>query len=404
MQVDILIRDCHLACMTQGGAPYGAVHDGALAIRGEQLVYVGRAADLPANLQAAQTVALHGAWVTPGLIDCHTHAVFAGDRADEFEQRLSGVSYSEIARAGGGILGSVRKTRAASLDELTASAATRLRMLAADGVTTVEIKSGYGLDLDSERRMLLAGRAAAAQAGLAARSTYLALHALPPEMAREQFVRTVCEQWLPRLHSEGLVDAVDAFCEGIAFTSAECAALFAQARELGIPVKLHADQLSDGGGAACVARYGGLSADHVEYTSAAGISAMAQAGTVAVLLPAAFVMLGETTRPPVPAFRAASVPMAVATDLNPGTSPMLSLRLAAALACSVFGLTPEESLRGITVEAARALGLTDRGQLLAGQRADLAVWNITQPAELCYWMGGNLLKARMLAGQWTVAE
>lgn len=401
MQLDTLITNCSLASFTGNSQAYGTITDAALGIAGQHIAYAGPAAQLPASIRVEHRLDLGGAWVTPGLIDCHTHAVFAGNRADEFAQRLAGASYSQIAQAGGGILGTVRRTRLASVEQLTHSAARRLRMLAADGVTCVEIKSGYGLDLDSERRMLLAARAAAAQAELQLRTTFLGLHAQPPELSREAFLDAVCEHWLPTLHAEGLVDAVDAFCESIAFSAAECSRLFERARALGIPVKLHADQLSDGGGAQCVAQYGGLSADHVEYTGSTGIAAMAQAGTVAVLLPAAFVMLGETTRPPVAAFRAAGVPMAVATDLNPGTAPMLSLRLAAALACSVFGLTPEEALRGITVEAARALGLTDRGQLRPGLRADLAVWAVDDIAELCYWMGGNLCSGRMLGGRWT---
>lgn len=396
---DTLLLDCQLARFGDGGTP-DVVHDAALAITDGVVCYAGPRAALPAAASARDVHRLGGAWVTPGLIDCHTHAVFAGDRADEFAQRLGGASYTDIARAGGGILGTVRKTRAASQDELVASTTRRLQQLAADGVTTVEIKSGYGLDLDTERRMLQAARLAAQAAGMRVHTTFLGLHAVPPELDRAAYLEQVIEHWLPILHAEGLIDAVDAFCESIAYSAAECERLFARAQALGVPVKLHADQLSDGGGATLVGNWRGLSADHVEYTSAEGVAALAAGGGVAVLLPAAFVMLGETRKPPVAALRAAGVPMAVATDLNPGTAPLLSLRLAAHLACSVFGLTVEEALAGITVQAARALGNAQGGRLVAGAVADLAVWRIAGLAELCYWMGGDLLIGRMLGGVW----
>jgi len=317
--------------------------------------------------------------------------VFGGDRAGEFEQRLQDASYEQIARAGGGIVSTVRATRQADAAALLAQSLPRARALLADGVTTVEIKSGYGLELESERRMLQVARRIGRELGITVRTTFLGAHALPPEYAgrADAYVEAVCD-WLPRLHAEGLVDAVDAFCERIGFTAAQTRRVFEAARALGLPVKLHADQLSDGGGAALVAEFGGLSADHVEYSSEAGVAAMARAGTVAVLLPGAFHVLRETRLPPLQAFRAHGVPMAVATDCNPGTSPLLSLRLAMALACTHFRLTPEEALRGATVHAARALGLDDRGRLAPGLRADFVLWDIRRPAELAYWLAGPL--------------
>lgn len=401
-----LLLDCHAASFDPArGRPYGRIEDAAIAFDRTGLRWVGPRSELPAVLRTAatETHTLDGAWVTPGLIDCHTHAVFGGDRADEFALRLGGMSYADIAAAGGGILGTVAKTAAADVGTLVAATLPRLRALAADGVTTVEIKSGYGLTLAAERSMLQAARVAAQQAALEVRTTLLGLHALPLQargdaVARAAWIAEVTRQWLPALHAEGLVDAVDAFCEGIAFSTAECAQWFDAAQALGVPVKLHADQLSDGAGAALAARYGALSADHVEYTGESAVQAMAAAGTVAVLLPAAFLVLGETRKPPVAVFRRHGVPMAVASDLNPGTSPVLSLRLSAALACCQFGLTPEEALAGCTVHAARALGLSDRGILRAGLRADLAVWRVQRIEELTYWLGGQLLSARFVGG------
>jgi imidazolonepropionase len=339
--------------------------------------------------------------VTPGLIDCHTHLVFGGDRAHEFDLRLNGASYEEIARAGGGIASSVSATRAASDEQLFEQSLPRARALLADGVTTLEIKSGYGLDLDSERRMLRVARRLGRELGMSVRTSFLGLHALPPEYAdrRVDYVALVCDDMLPTLAAEGLVDAVDAFCEGIGFSREETRRLFERARQLGLPVKLHAEQLSDQDGAALVAEYGGLSADHLEHLSESGIQAMAGAGTVAVLLPGAFYALRETKLPPVAGLREHHVPMAIATDCNPGTSPLLSLRLAAGMGCTLFRLTPEEALRGVTVNAARALGLTDRGTLAVGQRADLVVWNVSRPAELCYWIGGSLARKVYVAGE-----
>ena len=382
-----------------GDAGYGLVEDGALAWRDGVIHYTGPRAGLPGEF-AGDAIDARGGCITPGLVDCHTHAVFAGDRAGEFEQRLQGADYEQIARAGGGIVSTVRHTRAASEDELLAQSLPRARALVADGVTTLEIKSGYGLDFDNERKMLRVARRVGGTLGIQVRATFLGAHALPPEFAGDPdgYIDAVVD-WLPRLHGEGLVDAVDAFCERIGFSRAQTRRVFEAARALGLPVKLHADQLSDGDGAALVAEFGGLSADHVEHTSMAGVAAMAAAGTVAVLLPGAFHVLRETRLPPLEAFRARRVPMAVATDCNPGTSPLLSLRQAMQLACTHFRLTPEEALRAATVNGARALGLDDRGALRVGMRADFVHWRVRQPAELCYWLGGSLAEAVYAGGR-----
>ena len=404
---DRLIIDCRLATMTEeGGEPYGAVEDGALLVRDGRIVWAGARADLPAH-EAVTTDRLDGRWVTPGLIDCHTHLVFGGDRSGEFEQRLGGATYEEIARSGGGIVSSVAATRAASEDELYASAIGRLAGLKATGVTTVEIKSGYGLDQDSELRMLRVARRIGREAGVRVRTSYLGLHAVPPEWKadRGRYVDLAVDEILPAAHAGGLVDAVDAYCEPIAFSTEEIGRLFDKARTLGLPVKLHADQLSDGGGAALAAKYGALSADHVEHTGEAGVRAMAEAGVVAVLLPGAWLMLRETTLPPVDLMRRHGVAMAVATDCNPGTSPLASMTAAINLACVQFRLTPEEALAGATRMAARALGLEDEiGTLAAGKAADLAVWDILRPAELAYWLGKPLLARRMVGGVWDGPE
>ena len=384
-----------------GDDGYGIVPQGALGWRDGALRFVGDASALPGEPdQLAQEVFRVEGCITPGLIDCHTHAVFAGDRAGEFEQRLRGISYEQIARDGGGIVSSVRATRQASEQELFAQSLPRARALRDDGVTTLEIKSGYGLDFDNERKMLRVARRIGQELGITVRTTFLGAHALPPEFAgrADEYIAAVC-QWLPRLHDERLVDAVDAFCERIGFTLAQTRKVFATARALGLPVKLHADQLSDGEGAALVAEFGGLSADHVEHTSETGVRAMAAAGTVAVLLPGAFHCLRETVLPPLALFRQHGVPIAVATDCNPGTSPLQSLRLAMSLACTHFRLTPEEALRGATLNAARALGLRDRGMLQVGMRADFTHWNIRQPAELAYWLGGDPLLASYSGGK-----
>ena len=387
---DRLLLDCNLVTLA-GDTGYGIVEHAALGWRDGVITFAGAMPELPGTPETlTNTVeSLHGAWITPGLVDCHTHLVFAGTRADEFRRRLHGESYEAIARAGGGILSSVRATRAASEQELFEQSAPRARGLAAEGVTTIEIKSGYGLDLASELKMLRVARRIGSELGITVHTTLLALHALPPEFAqrRTDFIRVVCDEWLPAARSEGLADAVDAFCEGIAFSPDEVRQVFERARELGLPVKLHADQLSSLGGGALAAEYAALSADHLECASEDCIAAMARAGTVAVLLPGSFYALRETRVPPVDAMRQHGVAMAVATDLNPGTSPLRSLRLAVSMACTLFRLTPEEALRGATVNAARALGLSDRGRLATGQRADLVAWNIREPAELAYWIG-----------------
>lgn len=399
---DRLLLNATLATFADD-TPYGLIEQAAIAMQHGRIAWLGRMNDLPdaPQLLADEVEPLDGALVTPGLIDCHTHLVFGGDRADEFDLRLNGASYKEIARAGGGIVSTVKATRDASEDMLYTLALPRAQTLLADGVTTLEIKSGYGLQLDAERRMLRAARRLGRELGISVRTSFLGLHALPAEYRdrRADYVALVCDEMLPTLAAEGLVDAVDAFCENIGFTQAETRRLFERAHELGLPVKLHAEQLSDQDGAALVAEYGGLSADHLEHLSESGGRAMAAAGTVAVLLPGAFYALRETKLPPIGLLRELRVPMAVATDCNPGTSPLLSLRLAAGMACTLFRLTPEEALRGVTVHAARALGLNDRGTLAIGQRADLVIWNARRPAELCYWIGGNLARRIYVAGE-----
>lgn len=401
---DSLWIDGHVATLVEGHEPYGAIRDGAVAVHEGSIAWVGPRGALPdAPQRCAGTVhSLHGGWLTPGLIDCHTHLVFAGHRIAEFEARRSGASYEDIARRGGGILATVAATRAASEESLVASARSRLLALVAEGVTAVEIKSGYGLDLDTERRMLRAARELGRQLGIAVRTTYLGAHAVPAEFAGRSnaYIDFICEVAMPALATERLIDAVDAYCEGIAFGRAEVERVFRRARELGLPVKLHADQLSDCNGAALAAHHGALSADHLEYASEAGIMAMAAAGTAAVLLPGAYLTLGATRPPPVAQLRRHGVPMAIATDCNPGTSPMISLLLAMNLACHQFGLTPEECLTGVTRSAACALNMgTDRGTIEAGKRADLVAWNIEAPAELCYWMGHRSPEAIVVGGE-----
>lgn len=398
---DGILLNCTLATMSEG-LGYGLVEDGALGWQDGRLVYAGARDDLPAAAAdlAMQVIDGQGDCVTPALVDCHSHLVFAGNRAAEFERRLHGASYEDIAREGGGILSTVRQVRSASEVELLDQSLPRAEALVADGVASLEIKSGYGLDLENERKMLRVAREIGSRLGITVRTTYLAAHSLPPEFSgrADDYIDAAC-RWMAQLHREGLVDAVDAFCEGIAFSPAQTRRVFEAARSLGLPVKLHADQLSNLEGATLVAEFGGLSADHLEYASAEAISAMAAAGTVAVLLPGAFHVLRETRQPPIQALRDARVPMAVASDLNPGTSPLQSLRLAMSLACTHFKLTPEEALRGATVNAAKALGLLDRGKLEAGLRADFARWRISHPAELSYWLGGNLLRQLVVAGK-----
>ena len=400
MKADRLLIDCHAATMAENDIPYGAIEDAAVVVADGRIAWVGPRADLP-SVQAETTERLDGRWITPGLIDCHTHLVFGGDRSGEFEQRLRGATYEEIARSGGGIVASVHATRAASEDELYLSAMARLEGLKATGVTRVEIKSGYGLDSESELKMLRVARRIGREGGVRVSTTYLGLHAVPPEHRadRTAYVDMAIDEILPAAHAEGLVDAVDAYCEPIAFSREEVSRLFDRAQTLGLPVKLHADQLSNGGGAELAARYRALSADHIEYATEAGIAAMAKAGVVAVLLPGAFLMLRETQAPPVALLRAQGVRMAVATDCNPGTSPLASMTDALNLACVQFRLTPEEALAGATREAARALGLQGQAGLLqAGRAADLAAWDISRPAELSYWLGKPMLHARWIEG------
>ncbi|WP_298192255.1 imidazolonepropionase [Metallibacterium sp.] len=396
-----LILHARMATLA-GDDGYGLIEDGAIAWREGRIAWLGSTAKLPRAFDALRATALdaHGALLTPGLIDAHTHLVFAGERAHEFEQRLESIGYEAIARAGGGILATVRATRAADEASLLTASLPRALALLADGVTTLEIKSGYALDSEGEASMLRVARRIGSELGIDVRTTLLGLHALPPEFSdqRADYVREVCTQWLPRLHAEGLVDAVDAFCEGIGFSATETRQMFGAARALGLPVKLHADQLSNLHGAALAAEFGALSADHLECTDARGVAALAAAGTVAMLLPGSFYALRETRLPPIAALRAARVPMAVATDLNPGTSPLRSLRVAMNMACTLFGLTPLEALRGVTVHAARALALTGRGRLATGLRADLVLWDAATPAELSYWIGGTLTRMVIAGG------
>ncbi|GAB3372620.1 imidazolonepropionase [Azotobacter armeniacus] len=389
---------CHAATMK--GGRYSVIEDAAILVRGERIAWIGpRDALQPGDCEA---VDLGGAWVTPGLIDCHTHLVFAGERSAEFELRLEGASYAEIAAHGGGIASTVRATRAASEEQLLDSALRRVRQLLRDGVTCLEVKSGYGLDLPSERKLLRVARQLAERLPLTVRTTCLAAHAVPAEYAghADAYIVHICDEMLPALVAEGLVDAVDAYCEHLAFSPAQVEQLFETAAALGLPVKLHAEQLSALGGTRLAARHRALSADHLEYAGEADVAALAEAGTVAVLLPAAFYLLDESRRPPVEALRRHGVPMALASDLNPGTAPVLSLRLMLAMACTSFGLTVEEALAGVTLHAARALGLTDsHGSLEVGKYADFVAWDIQRPAELAYWLGGELPRRVVFHGK-----
>jgi imidazolonepropionase len=387
---------------TLAGDGLGIVETGAVAAKDGRIAFAGPAKDLPTGWDAAERIDCQGRWITPGLVDCHTHLVFGGDRAHEFELRLNGASYEEIARAGGGIVSTVKATRAATEDELVASALPRLDHLIAEGCTTVEVKSGYGLDLQTEARSLRAARRLADVRPVSITTTFLGAHALPPEANgdKEAFIDKVCHEMLPALAREGLVDAVDAFCEGIAFSPEQTARVFDAAKAHGLTIKLHADQLSNLHGAKLAADYGALSADHLEYTDEDGAAAMAKAGTVAVLLPGAFYMLRETKAPPVAAFRKVGTRMALATDCNPGTSPLTSLLLTMNMGATLFRMTVEECIAGVTREAARALGkLGEIGTLEAGKSCDLAIWNMERPAELVYRIGFNPLHARVWRGQ-----
>ncbi|WP_431029164.1 imidazolonepropionase [Rhizobium herbae] len=380
----------------------GLVEDGVIAVEDGRILYAGSEAGLPFPIEnAGEVIDCGGRWITPGLIDCHTHLVHAGDRANEFEMRLAGATYEEVARAGGGIVSSVRALREASEDELVRQTLPRLDALIAEGVTTVEVKSGYGLDLENEAKALRAARRLGDERDIAVRTTFLGAHALPPEFKDDKagYIAKVADEMLPAIAAEGLADAVDGFCEGIAFSTDEMRRVFDAAKAHGLPVKLHADQLSNLHGAALAAEYGALSADHLEYTDEAGAAAMAKSGTVAVILPGAFYFIRETRKPPIDVFRKAGVSMAIATDSNPGTSPLTSLLLTMNMAATLFGMTVTECIAGVTREAARALGLVDEvGTLEPGKWADLAIWNIERPAELVYRMGFNPLHARVRNG------
>ena len=395
----MLLINATLATM-DGTPAYGLVEQGAVAIRAGSIAWAGPVSDLPDKFKLDESLDLKGRLVTPALIDCHTHVVHGGNRAREFEMRLEGASYEEVARAGGGIVSTVAATRAATQDQLLAGALTRVDAMIAEGVSTIEIKSGYGLDIENELKMLRAAKAVAERRQVRVRTSYLGAHAVPPEYKgrADAYIDEVCIPGLEAAHAEGLVDAVDGFCEGIAFTPDQIARVFDKARSLGIPVKLHAEQLSNLGGAQLAASYGALSADHLEYANATDAAAMAEAGTVAVILPGAFYTLHETAAPPINAFRKHGVAMAVATDCNPGSSPMTSLLLSMNMACTLFRMTPEEALAGVTRNAARALGLDDAGMIKPGLRADLAVWNVEHPAELAYRIGFNPLWKRIYGG------
>ena len=401
MHFDRLLTDARIATMAETGTPYGEIANGAIGMSGDRIAWVGSMEDIPGT--ADVTESLEGRWVTPALIDCHTHLVFAGDRSDEYERKLAGESYEVIAREGGGIRKTMTATRKAGAAELAALAMGRLDAYAAEGVGTIEIKSGYGLTVEAELAQLKAARGLGLVSGMRIVPTLLAAHAVPPEYEGRSgdYIDEVCIPLVREVAKTGLAEAVDAYCEGIGFSPEETRRLFIAAKAADLPVKLHADQLSDTGGAQLVAEFGGLSADHIEYTNEAGIQAMAKAGTVGVLLPGAFYALRETQRPPVEAMRAAGVKMAVATDANPGTSPMVSLLMAANMACTLFHLTVEEAIAGITREGARALGLAGEiGTIEAGKMADLAVWDIERPAELVQWIGKRPLHGRILGGEW----
>ena len=396
----VVLTSLRAATMVSGADPYGLIDGAALVLVGGKIAWVGAKADLPGEYAAMPVQNMSGRLITPALIDCHTHTVHGGNRAAEFEMRLHGASYEEVARAGGGIVSTVTATRRASEDDLVAAAMPFVDAMIAEGVAVIEIKSGYGLEQNTELRMLRAARRIGRLRPVLVRTSFLAAHAVPVEyMGRaDAYIDQVCIPALHAAHAERLVDAVDGFCEGIAFSPAQIERVFQAARSLGLPVKLHAEQLSNLGGAALAARYGAMSADHLEYLDEAGVVAMAAAGTVAVILPGAFYTLREQRMPPIHLLRQHAVPMAVATDMNPGSSPMVSLLLAMNMACTLFRMTPVEALAGATTHAARALGLADRGTLAVGQIADLAVWNCGHPAELAYRIGFNPLHQRIIGG------
>lgn len=399
----MLLTNARVATMTEGEAvePYGLIEAGAVVVQGERIQWVGAAADLPTDFRDQETTDLEGRLVTPALIDCHTHIVAGGNRAREFEMRLQGASYEEVARAGGGIVSTVKATRAASEVELLADALPKVDALIREGVTLLEVKSGYGLDLETELKMLRVARRIAQERPVRVKTTFLGAHAVPPEFKGrdDAYIDTVCIPALRAAHDAALVDAVDGFCEGIAFQPTQIARVFEVAKELELPVKLHAEQLSNLGGAALAAGYGALSADHIEYLDHAGVAAMAAAGTVAVLLPGAFYTLRETQVPPIDSLRRQGVPMALATDANPGSSPLTSLLLTMNMGCTLFRMTPDEALAGVTRNAAQALGHSDCGTVEVGKRADLAIWDVTDPAELAYRIGFNPLHKRIFGGR-----
>jgi len=396
----MLLTNAQLATMT-GPHPYGLQSDGSVVIVDETIVWAGSTSDLPQKHDGHNAIDLGGALVTPGLIDCHTHLVHGGNRAREFEMRLEGASYEELARAGGGIVSTVKATRDASFEDLVASALPRLDSLISEGVCTIEIKSGYGLDQDNELKMLRVARHLETLRPVRIKTSFLGAHAVPIEYVDrpDDYITDVCLPTLEAAFKEGLVDAVDGFCEGIAFYPQQIELVFKKAKELGLPVKLHAEQLSNIGGIQLVAKYGGLSADHIEYADDDDARALAQAGTIAVILPGAFYTLREKQSPPIQSLRTHAVPIALATDCNPGSSPLTSVLLTMNMACTLFRMTPEESLTGITTNAARALGLSDSGKIAAGYRADLCVWDVKHPAELSYKIGYNPLKQRIFGGR-----
>lgn len=399
---DILLTNATIATMSGDGTPYGLIEDGAVVICEERIEWVGPGTRLPDEFRSLPAEDLSGHVITPALIDCHTHLVYGGNRAREFEMRLEGASYEEIARAGGGILSTVKATRQASEDELVAAALPRVDAMIGEGVAAIEIKSGYGLDLDTEMKMLRAARRIAATRPVKIHTSFLGAHAIPPEYEGrgDEYIDFVCDAVLPAVCRDGLADAVDAFCERIAFTSAQVAHVFTRAREFGLPVKLHAEQLSDSGGTEMAASFNALSADHLEHVDEAGIDAMASSGTVAVLLPGAFYTLRETRLPPIDRLREAGVPIALATDCNPGSSPVASPLAILNMACTLFRLTPEEALAGMTRHGARALGMEDEtGTVETGKKADLAVWRIDHPSELAYYLGLNPLARRFYQGR-----
>ena len=401
MTVDRVWHRCRLATLSPARPGLGLVEDGLIAANAGKIVYAGPAREAPTGLAARQSIDCEGRWITPGLIDCHTHLVYGGNRAEEFELRLAGASYAEIARRGGGIASTVKATRLASEDDLVASAQPRLDALIAEGATTVEIKSGYGLELETERRQLRAARRLGRERSVTVRTTFLGAHAMPPEMAGDKtaYIDAVCHRMLPAIAKEGLADAVDAFCETIAFSADETARVFAAAQALGLPIRLHADQLTNLHGAALAAKFGAVAADHLEFTDEDGVRAMRQAGTVAVVLPGAFYFLREKQMPPIELMRRHRVPIAISTDCNPGSSPLTSLLLTMNMGATLFRLTVDECIAAVTREAARALGLFDQtGSLEAGKRCDLALWDIERPAELVYRMGFNPLQARVWQG------